>query len=157
MVHDGDREADHRNLGQHLIEQGVTHVVEGGARRQDSVLNGLRAVSRSCGAVLVSDAARPFCSAGLIRRLISRLATSAGAIPTAATVTSTVKMITCDDLVARTVDRSELRLAQTPQAARREALIDALERAEKEVCEVTDESQALESIGHKVASVEDSP
>ncbi|MEZ6194781.1 MAG: 2-C-methyl-D-erythritol 4-phosphate cytidylyltransferase [Planctomycetota bacterium] len=157
VVHDDDREPLTRGTwSAHLAAQGVTHLVEGGARRQDSVLNGLRALSRDCEAALVHDAARPFCSPGVVRRLVASLASSAGSIPTVP-VTSTVKRITCDEIVAGTVDRRELRLAQTPQAARREILVEALERAEREGRDVTDEAQALESAGHKVAVVEDSP
>jgi 2-C-methyl-D-erythritol 4-phosphate cytidylyltransferase len=138
--------------GAALRELGVRHFVPGGARRQDSVLSGIRALGKDCEVVLVHDAARPFCRPSLVRDLIAALERTPGAVPVVP-VTSTVKRAAAGQLVAETVDRSELRLAQTPQAGRRRELTAALESA----LDVTDESQALEAAGHAVSLVPDSP
>jgi 2-C-methyl-D-erythritol 4-phosphate cytidylyltransferase / 2-C-methyl-D-erythritol 2,4-cyclodiphosphate synthase len=57
----------------------VGDLVKGGAERSDSVLNGLQAIGE--GAVLVHDAARPFCPPAVIDRLLAALDGSDGAVP----------------------------------------------------------------------------
>lgn len=153
VLHPADLPAiEHSPEGDELRRLGVTRFVAGGERRQDSVLNGIRALGEDCDAVLVHDAARPFCSPGLIRRLVAALNLVPGAVPVVP-VTSTVKRVGADGCVGETVDRSALRLAQTPQAGRRAELSAALTSATT----VTDEAQALEAAGHAVALVDDSP
>jgi 2-C-methyl-D-erythritol 4-phosphate cytidylyltransferase/2-C-methyl-D-erythritol 2,4-cyclodiphosphate synthase len=71
-------------------------------------------------------------------------------------VGDTVKEVQ-DDVVAATVDRHRLRLAQTPQAARREWLCQALERAAREGVAPTDEAAALERDGRTVRVVAGDP
>jgi len=61
------------------------------------------------------------------------------------------------DEVRRTVDRTGLRLAQTPQGARRDWLLAALRAALEAGREVTDESAALEMAGRRVQVVEGDP
>lgn len=138
--------------GDALRALGVTHFVAGGERRQDSVLNGINALGPDCDAVLVHDAARPFCRPELIQALVAALDEVPGAVPVIP-VTSTVKRIGPNQEVGETIDRSALRLAQTPQAGRRAELSAALASA----ATVTDEAQALESAGHAVRLVDDSP
>jgi 2-C-methyl-D-erythritol 2,4-cyclodiphosphate synthase len=68
-------------------------------------------------------------------------------------VHETVKEEAPPGFVGRTLDRGLLRLAQTPQGARSDWLLDALARAEADGVEVTDEAQALERAGYRVAVV----
>ena len=103
--------------------------VPGGATRQASVLAGLEALgARSPDRVLIHDAARPFLDADLVGELIAALDTSAGAIA-AEPVSDTLKQASADGTIARTVDRAGLWRAQTPQAFRYAAILEAHRRA----------------------------
>lgn len=121
-------------------------VVEGGARRQDSVRNGLAALDRKCDTVLVHDAARPFATASLITALLDALDGDAdGAIP-AVEVTDTVKRVE-GATVSETLVRAELRAVQTPQAFHRHPLEEAHRRAVEEDWKVTDDASMVERLG----------
>lgn len=123
---------------------------DGGAERADSVSNGLAVVSESLRIVLVHDAARPFVSPPLIRRLVQTAAASGAAIP-ALPVADTLKRRR-DSMAAETVDRSELVRAQTPQAFRVDLLRRAL--AARGSAAPTDDAAAVEAIGGEVALVD---
>ncbi len=100
----------------------------GGATRQISVRAGLEALEREQPRiVLVHDAARPFTSAALISRAIAAGAGGA-AIPGLA-VTDTIKSVDDAGRVVGTLDRSNLRAVQTPQAFDYEMLLAAHRRA----------------------------
>src|SRR5262249_52972783 len=107
-------------------------VVEGGARRQDSVLAGLAEALRTMGGgsadaprlVAVHDAARPFPDATLIARTIEGARAMGAAVPVVA-VSDTVREVGEDGASLRVLDRGALRLAQTPQTARLDWLLEA--------------------------------
>ncbi|QGY39418.1 2-C-methyl-D-erythritol 4-phosphate cytidylyltransferase [Pseudodesulfovibrio cashew] len=120
-------------------------VCAGGERRQDSVRNGLGALPRACGGVLVHDSARPFVSAGMISRLIDALNEGARGVIPAVEVTDTIKRVD-GDTVAETLDRAVLRGVQTPQAFETALLLEAHERAEAEGWEVTDDASMVERL-----------
>ena len=127
-------------------------VVEGGARRQDSVANGLAAVGGASW-VIVHDAARPLLPRGLMARCL-RAAAGTGASVAALRVADTVKAGGADGCVERTLPREDLWLAQTPQVARRELLEHALASAGAAGFEGTDEAALLEAIGVRARLVE---
>ena len=103
--------------------------VTGGATRQDSVLAGLNALERAApDFVLIHDSARPFATAALVDRAIAAVQASGAAIP-ALPVTDTVKEVDAQERVNRTIDRTTLRLIQTPQAFAYRTLLDAHRRA----------------------------
>jgi 2-C-methyl-D-erythritol 4-phosphate cytidylyltransferase/2-C-methyl-D-erythritol 2,4-cyclodiphosphate synthase len=129
-----------------------THIVAGGARRQDSVANGMAAIGSDAELVLVHDAARPFASRALIDRVIAAAAECGAAVP-AIPVRDTVKRVfrlTRD--VASTIPREEVWLAQTPQAFRRDVLVRAI--AHGGSIEATDEAMLAELAGHTVRVVD---
>lgn len=136
-------------------------VVAGGARRQDSVANAFRAVNAGADVVVVHDAARPFVSGDLIARTIAAAAES-GAALAALPSRDTVKrgelvLRQAQDnrwVVASTLPRETIFLAQTPQAFRREVLAAALALAAREGTEATDEAALAERAGHAVRIVE---
>jgi 2-C-methyl-D-erythritol 4-phosphate cytidylyltransferase/2-C-methyl-D-erythritol 2,4-cyclodiphosphate synthase len=129
---------------------GAVRVVAGGARRQDSVGNGLAALSREVDLVLVHDAARPFASAALAR-LVAEAASEHGAAVPVVPVHDTVKRVEDDEVVA-SLDRSVLRLSQTPQGFRRDVLEAAREATGD--ADVTDDAQCVEMAGRRVAVVD---
>ena len=103
--------------------------VHGGATRQASVRAGLDALARQKPEfVLVHDAARPFASASLISRAITAARHHAAAIP-ALPVSDAVKRTDASGVVRENIDRGNLRLVQTPQAFRFDALYEAHRKA----------------------------
>lgn len=139
-------------LGRVLRQAGATAFVPGGARRQDSVELGVQATRPGSDRfVLVHDAARPLLDPDDAGRALAR-AREVGASVLAERVRDTVKRVDADGHVRETLPRSELWLAQTPQVARRDALLEALARSK--AVEVTDEAAALERLGRAVVVVE---
>jgi 2-C-methyl-D-erythritol 4-phosphate cytidylyltransferase/2-C-methyl-D-erythritol 2,4-cyclodiphosphate synthase len=100
----------------------VVAVVEGGARRQDSVAAGVAALGEGSpdDVVLVHDGARPLVSPELVARVAAAAAEHGAAIPVVP-VAETLKRVV-DGRVAATVDRALLAAAQTPQGIRRDVL-----------------------------------
>ena len=124
--------------------------IEGGAERADSVRAGLLAVQSD--AVLVHDAARPFCPTSVVDRLVASLEFYEGVTP----------VLPVGDTLARAgrtleapVDRSGLVRVQTPQAFRTAALKSAYERWSGPP--PTDETTVLRAAGMEVATVEGDP
>jgi 2-C-methyl-D-erythritol 4-phosphate cytidylyltransferase len=130
-------------------------VVEGGTRRQDSVLRGMREAPDGFeGVVLVHDAARPFVDVALIDAVARAAAESGAAVPVLG-IADTVKRVH-DGRVVETLDRSELGAAQTPQGFRFSLLTRAYEEAFRDRVTLTDEAMAVERLGLAVATVEGS-
>lgn len=133
-------------------------LVDGGARRQDSVAAGLSALADRCDVVLVHDGARPFVPLAAIDPLIAAAATHGCAL-LAVPVTDTLKQGRADDpaTVERTISRDGLWAAQTPQAFDRALLAERLSAMAAEGLTLTDEAGMFESAGLPVHFVEGSP
>jgi len=123
----------------------------GGATRAESVHNGLIAAMAGIDAddwVLVHDAARPCLPRADLERLIVECESDAIGGILALPVADTVKRVAKDEAgvarVAKSEDRSQLWLAQTPQMFRVGLLAQALHGAKGEV---TDEASAIEQLG----------
>jgi 2-C-methyl-D-erythritol 4-phosphate cytidylyltransferase/2-C-methyl-D-erythritol 2,4-cyclodiphosphate synthase len=128
----------------------VGNLIEGGAERADSVRAGLGAIDGD--AVLVHDAARPFCPPQMVDRLLAPLEFFEGAAP----------VLPVGDTLARVgeqldalVDRVGLARVQTPQAFRLDALRSAYDRWTGSP--PTDETTAVRAAGMRVAAVEGDP
>lgn len=120
--------------------------VLGGARRRDSVRAGLEALPKDCGWIVVHDGARPFVTPEMIEAGLEA-ARRTGAAVAVVPAFDTVKRVAPDGRVAETLDRDELRMAQTPQVFRR----DLLERAHAEIADdATDDAAMAERIGVEV-------
>lgn len=127
-------------------------VVAGGARRQDSVLEGLKQAPEGFdGVVLVHDAARPFVDVPLVEAVLGAAGESGAALPVLGLV-DTVKRVR-DGRVLETLDRSELGAAQTPQGFRFRLLVEAYEAAFRDGITLTDEAMAVERLGIRVTAV----
>ena len=150
--HPGDRAALAALLAR--LPRPVT-LVDGGERRQDSVLAGVRALPAATDVVLVHDAARPFVPVERLAELAAA-ARTLGAALLAVSLADTTKQTRADDPARSggTLDRSRLRAAQTPQAFRRGELVALLERAGER--SVTDEAALFEAAGLAVGFVEGS-
>ena len=127
-------------------------VTPGGSRRQDSVLAGLKEAPPGFeGVVLVHDAARPFVDVDTIETVARAAAEHGAALPVLALV-DTVKRVR-EGRVQETLDRSELRAAQTPQGFHLPLLVRAYEEALRDGVTVTDEAMAVERLGAPVVAV----
>jgi len=120
-----------------------------------SALAGVDAAS-DAEVVLVHDAARPFVDPTLVAAVLSAVRLHGAAVPALA-ARDTIKRDDGTGFVAETLDRETLRLAQTPQGARRDWMLEALRLAVASGVEATDEAQALERAGRRVALVPGDP
>lgn len=129
----------------------------GGADRQTSVYNGLKALKEMApDIVLIHDAARPFVSAELIHKSIEVAKAYGGALP-ALQVTDTLKKAAPDGSVEQTLDRTAHYLAQTPQAFQFDAIFDAHQAALSANTSFTDDASIAEWAGLKVKIVDGDP
>ncbi|MGH7863414.1 MAG: 2-C-methyl-D-erythritol 4-phosphate cytidylyltransferase [Candidatus Binataceae bacterium] len=129
-------------------------ITAGGAERQDSVRIALALTSAESDLVLVHDAARPFATRDLFERCLDAASRSGAAI-SAIPVADTLKRVV-DGAIAATVARAGLWQAQTPQAFRRNLLVDAHTRAAAQTLGATDDAELVERIGGSVEVVEGS-
>lgn len=128
-------------------------MVPGGKERQDSVWNGLEALSPDSDIVAIQDAARPCTSLEVIRDTI-KAAREIGAAVAAQRVTDTIKESDGGTLIERNIERSRLWSVQTPQTFRTSVIRQALQAVRTQGLLVTDDTAACELIGQKVKLVE---
>ena len=120
----------------------VVHIRLGGARRQDSVWIGLKALPE-CEWVVVHDGARPLLTHKTIEEGLLK-ANATGAATAAIPVTDTIKVVADDGRVVETLDRRTLASVQTPQVFRYDTLYAAHEQTTEDV---TDDASMLEASG----------
>ncbi|HEY3854747.1 MAG TPA: 2-C-methyl-D-erythritol 4-phosphate cytidylyltransferase [Verrucomicrobiae bacterium] len=126
--------------------------VPGGKERQDSVWNGLEALSPESEIVAIQDAARPCTSIALIEATIAA-AREHGAAVAAQPVTDTIKSSANGKFVGSHLDRSLLWAVQTPQTFRTKIIRNALRKVREKGLQVTDDTAACELIGQPVKLV----
>jgi 2-C-methyl-D-erythritol 4-phosphate cytidylyltransferase len=130
-------------------------LTDGGAERFESVANALAVLASEADYVAVHDAARPCTPPALIDAVFAR-AVETGAALAAAPVAETLKRDDGAGRVAATVSRQGLWSAQTPQAFRRDWLVDAYARRGTLGVELTDDAQLVEASGRAVHLVQGS-
>jgi 2-C-methyl-D-erythritol 4-phosphate cytidylyltransferase len=124
-----------------------------GERRQDSVYNGLQALSPHADFVCIHDAARPFVTQEIIQRALEE-ATEHGAAAVGMPVKYTVKEIDLNGKVICTPDRSCLWEIQTPQVIQRSLLQQGFEHIYQKELTVTDDVSIIEHLGLPVKVIE---
>lgn len=122
-------------------------VVAGGATRHLSSRRGVEALPEGCDWVLIHDAARPFASRSLIRRVLRAAEEHRAAIPAIPVHDSTVR-VGRDGRVEEYLPRPSLRSVQTPQAFERGLLEDSFRRVDSE--DFTDDASVVVAAGHPV-------
>ena len=127
-------------------------IAPGGATRQQSVANGLDDLMDEAKIVLVHDAARPGVTAEMISRVIGATREKGAAIA-ALPVVDTLKEVGPASMIARTVDRTKLWRAQTPQGFGREVIVRAHREARQAKLDATDDAALCEALGIPVAVV----
>ena len=126
-------------------------LVIGGPDRQDSVKNAIQNSNPNIDLVVIHDAARPFVTTTLIEKCISACETSDGAI-IAMQPHDTIKF-SKDNIVEKTIDRSNIWMAQTPQAFNKRKILEAYSFSDFDELIVTDESSLMEKLGYKIMIV----
>lgn len=134
------REPDYKSLFPQLNMEWVA----GAETRFGSSQKGL-SLCPDTGIVMIHDAARPMISTDLIYRLYEATIALGNAIP-AVDVRQSVRQL--DENGNRTIDRSSLRLIQTPQSFLLTAAQKAFEVADDPV--FTDDASVLEHAGHSI-------
>jgi 2-C-methyl-D-erythritol 4-phosphate cytidylyltransferase len=124
------------------------NLVIGGPDRQDSVKNAIQNSNPKVDLVVIHDAARPFITKTLIEKCISACETSDGAI-IAMQPHDTIKF-SKDNIVEKTIDRSNIWMAQTPQAFNKQKILEAYSSREFDDLIITDESSLMEKLGYKI-------
>ena len=131
----------------------LVRVVPGGATRAESVFRGLQAVRAATAEIIaVHDGVRPFVTPEEIDHVV-RAAQISGAAILATPATDTIKEVQ-NGCVMRTLIRSNVWHAQTPQCFRYDLLRRAYEQALADQVEVTDDSALIERLGVAVSVVE---
>lgn len=126
-------------------------LVIGGPDRQDSVKNAIQNSNPNIDLVVIHDAARPFITTTIIEKCISACEASDGAI-IAMQPHDTIKF-SKDNIVEKTIDRSNIWMAQTPQAFNKRKLLEAYRSSDFDDLIVTDESSLMEKLGYKIMIV----
>jgi 2-C-methyl-D-erythritol 4-phosphate cytidylyltransferase len=121
----------------------------GGATRQQSVKAGLERIDIDSDIVVIHDGARPFVSPALIDRCVES-ARQTGAVAVGLPAGDTIKIVAENRQVLSTPDRKALWAIQTPQAFRREWIMEAHDRAVREGIEATDDAMLVERMGKPV-------
>ena len=131
----------------------MTHIVAGGATRQESAERGMSKISDQARYVAIADGARclttPLQIANVCLRAYRFQAASAAHL-----ISDTVKRTTASGMTRETVDRNNLWQAQTPQVFHTTLYIAALARAQKDKFQVTDDNSLIEHLGYQVRMVE---
>ena len=128
----------------------VIGVVAGGRTRAESVRNCLKRLPRGCRIVVIHDGARPLIDAGTIDKAVGLAARCGGCI-VAVPENDTVKEASPALAVKRTLDRSRIFRAQTPQVFRRGLIVKAYDSAfASGAPKATDDSALVEKVGGSV-------
>jgi 2-C-methyl-D-erythritol 4-phosphate cytidylyltransferase len=155
LVHRDGMDRVFLDLAQRFGLKKAFRLTPGGAERQDSVWNGLQALSPGAEVVAIQDAARPCTHVELIAETV-RVAREIGAAVAAQRVVDTIKESLDGHTVHRTLNRSQLWSVQTPQTFRVPIIREALQEVKRRGLRVTDDTAACELIGHTVRLVESS-
>lgn len=143
------------NILKKLEEFSKCKVVAGGKERQESVYNGLQAVSENADIVLVHDAARPMVTWDIIERVIEGVK-EVGAAICGVPAKDTIAKIDENSIIEDVPNRKKLLSIQTPQGFYRELLMEAHEQARRENFLGTDEGSLVRRLGKPVKVVEGS-
>jgi 2-C-methyl-D-erythritol 4-phosphate cytidylyltransferase len=134
----------------------ILKLVIGGRLRQDSVRNGLEAIDEACDIVTIHDAARPFVSPAFIEKSIFLMEMFDAIIP-AIPARDTIKAISKEGFVLKTLERDTLWHVQTPQTFKYELIMKAYREGMAKKLYGFDDSAFIEHLGKKVKVIEGSP
>ncbi len=141
-----------------VIDQRFLGFVNGGKERAESVLFGLRYLSRApengMPLILVHDAARCLVSPALIDQCVEASLRDHVGIAPAIAVTDTIRQVAENGRIESRLNRDRLRAMQTPQCAFLDILTFAYETCERQQLTITDDLSALEAVGYPVRLID---
>ena len=138
-----------RHVLGHFDGRQSIELVAGGTERQDSVYNGLTASRGAGDIVAIHDGVRPFIRPDLITRCIEAAEMHGACMPGIPAV-DTLKQVDGTGTIERTLDRSRIWCAQTPQAFRYDLIREAHESARSKGIVETDDAALMERLGQPV-------
>lgn len=142
------REGDIPEIKAEAQRAGITKLSEcvtGGATRQESVISGMRCISKETEYIAVHDGARPLVKPEHIEKTI-RDARVFGGAALGVPVKDTIKVVD-DGLVTDTPPRSSLYITQTPQVFRKKLYFEGVDFAMEHGLDFTDDCQLAEAVG----------
>lgn len=131
----------------------ISDIVPGGATRQESVLNGIKAANGKY--VFIHDAARPFVTREQINKVIEQTH-RCGAAALGVTVKDTLKTVDGGGMIINTVSREDKYCIQTPQGFEKSFLINAHTKALNDGLSVTDDCALAEYMGKPIKVIDGS-
>lgn len=126
-------------------------IAEGGESRFESVQSGLKMIGNDC-LVAIHDGVRPLVSEATILRVFEKAEESGACIPVDQ-LRDSVRRLEGEN--SQSIDRSVLRLVQTPQCFHSKLLKQAYQQPYQQ--SFTDDASVVESIGVKISLVEGNP
>lgn len=155
VVAKGEVEFCRENISKKYKMSKVHKIIEGGKERYHSVYKGIKAVSKESEVIVIHDGARPFVTDHIIKESILS-ALSYGCAIVGMPVKDTIKIIDPKGFVKDTPKREYLWLVQTPQTFKKDLIVRAHEKREKENLAVTDDAMLVEALGIKVKMIKGS-
>ncbi len=146
--------ADYVDMLNELVtkyDSSALYVTKGGDTRRKSVFIGISQVL-DCKYVLIHDAVRCCIDTEDILKICDEV--KKGPCAFGVRVTDTVKQADNNNIIKKTVDRSDLWLIQTPQAFETKLIFDAHKKAARDNIILTDDCSAAEYSGLKVKILE---
>ena len=125
------------------------NLVCGGAKRQDSVYNGLQAINKNTDTVVIHDGVRPFIQPEELEECILG-SKKFGACILGTPASETLKRVDKSDIIETTLSRENIWLAQTPQVFRFDLILKAHETARRDGYVGTDDASLVERLGEDV-------
>ena len=146
LVTGEDSLLDVRDMAQEYGWKKIVSVVAGGKERQDSVWNGLQAVSDDTDIVLIHDGVRPFVTEDILDHSIETAVEMGGCVA-GVPAKDTIKVCNDENIAIATPDRSTLWQIQTPQTFRKELILQAYQKAKEDGFVGTDDASLAEYSG----------
>ena len=136
---------EYRNTGNVLL-------VAGGKTRQESVYNGLCALTNHSPVVCIHDGVRPLIEKSVIMASVTEAYNGDGCI-VAVNVADTVRYVSSNGVCEKTIDRDNLVFVQTPQTFKYDVITDSHQRAVQEGFNATDDGELAMHYGYNVTTV----
>ena len=149
LVTGADSLQDVQEMAQEYGWKKIVFIVAGGKERQDSVWNGLQAVSADTEIVLIHDGVRPFVTEDILNLSIETALEMGGCVA-GVPAKDTIKVCDGENIAIATPDRSTLWQIQTPQTFCKELITKAYEQAKEDGFVGTDDASFAEHCGYPV-------
>ena len=156
VIHRGDDPFCKREIIDPLRPNKPIHLVSGGATRQESVYNGLKAIDGRFSIVVIHDGVRPLVNIARIAECVT-VARKYGGCILGMAASDTIKTVDEYDRVIGTMKRHMIRMAQTPQAFRYDLILEAHVASQKEGYAGTDDAELVEQRGKVVKVIPGDP